>query len=224
MNTNVITLSNIRKRYQLGDSTVDALCDVDLSVNKGELVALEGPSGSGKSTLLNICGLLDTADSGEFFLSGNPVATLSDRRRADIRRNQIGFIFQSFNLVPVMSAFENIEYPLLLAHVSSGQRRQRVNAMLKRVGLDGFAGHLPDKLSGGQRQRVAIARALVKQPTLVIADEPTASLDTHTAEEVIGIMRELSQQTGASFLIATHDARMSSHCARRITLRDGRLQ
>ncbi len=224
MNSIVVRLDKVSKCYHLGEVEVQALSAMDLQVNAGEIVALEGPSGSGKSTLLNICGLIDIADSGEVALSGREVSHLTARERTRLRRETIGFIFQSFNLVPVMTAYENIEYPLLLANVPAAQRRQRVQEMLARVGLAQFADHVPDRLSGGQRQRVAIARALVKRPALVIADEPTASLDSQTAQDVVDIMRDLAGRTGTAFLVATHDARMSEHCQRSIGLHDGRLQ
>ena len=224
MKSSVVSLHNVDKTYHLGLTRIHALRSIDLQLGEGEIVALEGPSGSGKSTLLNICGLLDSADSGEILLKGIDVNSLDKRKRTLIRRDRLGFIFQSFNLVPVMTTYENVEYPLLLNNTPARERREQVNSILERVGLHDFAKHVPDRLSGGQRQRVAIARALIKQPSLVIADEPTASLDTNTAEQVVDIMRELAEQTGTSFIVATHDTRMSQHCQRRITLHDGRIQ
>ncbi len=223
MSNPVIELNAIDKCYHLGEASVQALSGVDLSISSGEFVALSGPSGSGKSTLLNICGLLDDSDSGSYRLAGDDVAHLSRRESTLLRRELIGFIFQSFNLIPVMSAFENIEYPLLLAGIRPRTRREMVGEILERVGLQEFAKHRPDRLSGGQRQRVAAARALVKRPKLVIADEPTANLDSSTAEQLIELMKGLAHTEGSSFLVATHDERMSAHCDRRVQLRDGRI-
>ena len=219
-----LQLAGISKHYRMGDSDVPALRSVDLSVAAGAFVAVKGPSGSGKSTLLNICGLLDSLDQGCYRLGGEDVGNLDEIARTLIRRRRIGFVFQSYNLVPVMTVAENVEYPLLLAEVPAAERRARVAATLEQVGLAQLAGRRPDHLSGGQRQRVAIARALVKSPTLVIADEPTANLDTATANQVVALMRELGARHGATFLIATHDERMTSRCDEVRTLTDGVLQ
>ena len=220
----VVELRGVHKTYRLGQHVVRALQGVDLAVQRGEVVALTGPSGSGKSTILNLCGLIDTADSGEVLLEGRPVAGLDETKRTLLRRDALGFVFQSFNLVPVMTVAENVDYPLFIAGVPAAERRERVAAQLVAVGLEEHAGHRPDALSGGQRQRVAIARALIKRPHLVIADEPTASLDSHTADQVLALMRERCHAEGASFLIATHDARLTQRCDRVLSLLDGRLQ
>ena len=188
------------------------------------MLALTGPSGSGKSTILNLCGLIDTPDSGDIVLDGKRVNGLDEVQRTLLRRDALGFVFQSFNLVPVMTVTENVDYPLFLAGVPPAERRERVAAQLEAVGLLEHADHLPDALSGGQRQRVAIARALVKRPRLVIADEPTAALDSHTADQVLELMRALGHAEGAAFVIATHDGRLSSRCDRVLALLDGRLQ
>lgn len=223
MNKEVIKLSGIGKSYRMGGSQIAALRDVSISVLAGEMVALVGPSGSGKSTLLNICGMLDEADGGEVSILNRDVRAMSPKQRTYFRRQSLGFIFQSFNLIPVMSVYENVEYPLLLNNVPSRQSKQQVMEILERVGWQEMAKKLPDKLSGGQRQRVAVARALVKSPSLVIADEPTASLDTETASSIVEMMKSLARETCSSFLIATHDARMADHCERCIELRDGRI-
>ncbi|MDH5360783.1 MAG: ABC transporter ATP-binding protein [Gammaproteobacteria bacterium] len=223
MNRPVIKLQTVNKTYPMGDTTIKALRDVTLTVHEAEMVALVGPSGSGKSTLLNICGMLDQADSGEVSILQRDVAVMNARQRTLFRRDSLGFIFQSFNLIPVMSAYENVEYPLLLNRLPARQCHRQVQEILQRVGLEGMEHKLPDKLSGGQRQRVAVARALVKSPSLVIADEPTASLDTETAASIVEMMKSLARETGTSFLIATHDARMADHCERNIELRDGRI-
>jgi putative ABC transport system ATP-binding protein len=223
-NPSVLALRAIHKTYRMGSHVIAALQGVDLTVQRGELLALTGPSGSGKSTLLNLCGLIDTPDSGEILLGEQPVRGLNEMQRTLLRRDALGFVFQSFNLVPVMTVQENVDYPLFLAGVPPAERRQRVDAQLEAVGLQAHARHRPDALSGGQRQRVAIARALVKRPKLVIADEPTASLDSHTADQVLDLMRQLGHADGAAFVMATHDSRLSARCDRILNLCDGRLQ
>jgi putative ABC transport system ATP-binding protein len=220
----LIEMHAIGKRYRLGETEVPALRGVELVVERGAFVALSGPSGSGKSTLLNICGLIDQNDAGSYLLEGIDIARQKRAALTRLRRESIGFIFQSFNLVPVMTAYENVEYPLLLSGIPAMQRRQRVNEILAQVGLEKFSRHLPDKLSGGQRQRVAIARALVKKPALVVADEPTANLDTVTATQVIDLMHELGREMGTTLLVATHDERMTSRCERVVQLIDGEVQ
>jgi putative ABC transport system ATP-binding protein len=217
----VLTVQAVHKTYRLGEHTVPALQGVDLTLMPGELLALTGPSGSGKSTLLNLAGLIDAPDSGHILLRGSDVTQLDVTQSTLLRRDAIGFIFQGFNLVPVMTVAENVDYPLFIAGVPPAERRQRVAAMLAAVGLQDHAAHKPDALSGGQRQRVAIARALIKHPALVIADEPTASLDSRTADQVLDLMREQGHAQGAAFLIATHDARLLRRCDRVLTLRDG---
>jgi len=219
----VLQLTGLHKTYHLGQHVVPALQGVDLDVMPGEMLALTGPSGSGKSTILNLAGLIDQADAGNVRFQDRDVTRLDDTAATLLRRDAIGFIFQSFNLVPVMTVADNVDYPLFLAGVTADQRRERVDAVLRAVGLAEHAAHRPDALSGGQRQRVAIARALVKRPTLVIADEPTASLDSHTAEQVLDLMRERCHAEGAAFLIATHDPRVVKRCDRVIALLDGRI-
>lgn len=220
----VVCLRGVRKTYRLGAHVIPALQGVDLLVQRGELLALTGPSGSGKSTLLNLCGLIDTPDAGEIMLGGTAVQGLDEQARTLLRRDALGFVFQSFNLVPVMTVAENVDYPLFLAGVPAAERRERVAQQLAAVGLQAHAHHRPDALSGGQRQRVAIARALVKRPRLVIADEPTASLDSHTADQVLDLMRARGQAEGAAFVIATHDSRLTRRCDRVVALLDGRIQ
>ena len=220
----VVELHGVRKTYRLGQHVIPALQGVDLAVQRGELLALTGPSGSGKSTILNLCGLIDTPDSGEILFAGQNVAGLDEIGRTLLRRDAFGFVFQNFNLVPVMTVAENVDYPLFIAGVPAAERRERVAAQLLAVGLQEHAEHKPDALSGGQRQRVAIARALVKRPRLVIADEPTASLDSHTADQVLELMRERCHAEGAAFVIATHDSRLTQRCDRVLALLDGRLQ
>ncbi|MFA6311621.1 MAG: ABC transporter ATP-binding protein [Sterolibacterium sp.] len=225
----VIHVDNVSKSYRMGENSVAALREVTLSIEAGEFAALTGPSGSGKSTLLNLCGLVDQPDAGSISIDRQATAQLSQQDLTLIRREKIGFVFQGFNLVPVMTAFENVEYPLFLAGAgnsaaTTAERRERVRDMLARVGLTEHGQRRPDELSGGQRQRVAIARALVKRPRLVIADEPTANLDSATATQIIDLMHELGRANGTTFVIATHDARVTSRCDRAIVLTDGVLQ
>jgi len=220
----VVELRAARKTYRLGQHVIPALQGVDLAVQRGELLALTGPSGSGKSTILNLCGLIDSADSGEVLLAGRAVGGLDEMQRTLLRRDALGFVFQNFNLVPVMTVAENVDFPLFIAGVAAAERRERVAEQLRAVGLQDHAAHRPDALSGGQRQRVAIARALVKRPRLVIADEPTASLDSHTADQVMALMRDRCRAEGAAFVIATHDPRLAQRCDRVLRLLDGRLQ
>ncbi|WP_374584105.1 ABC transporter ATP-binding protein [Pseudoduganella sp.] len=219
----LLSLQGASKSYALGGNVIRALKSVDLALVRGEIAAITGPSGSGKSTLLNLCGLLDKADGGELLFDGEPLPAGDEARRTQLRRQAIGFVFQGFNLVPVMTAHDNIDYPLYLLGVTAAERRQRVREALERVGLQGLGGHKPDQLSGGQRQRVAIARAVVKRPRLVIADEPTANLDAHTAAQIVSLMRTLAHNDGTTFLVATHDERMLPHCDRSLLLDDGVL-
>lgn len=219
-----ITLKSVVKKYHMGTEEVHALKGIDLIVPREAFVAVRGPSGSGKSTLLNICGLIDTFDSGEYLLAGDAVRQFNERARTLVRRQRIGFIFQSYNLIPVMTVRDNIEYSLLLAGLSEKECERRVLEILEQVGLGGLGDRTPDQLSGGQRQRVAIARALVKAPVLVIADEPTANLDTATAQQVVDLMKDLGKRQGTTFLIATHDDRMTAHCDRVLSMTDGALQ
>ncbi|SON52888.1 ABC transporter ATP-binding protein [Vibrio tapetis] len=218
----MLRFSQIEKQYQLGQLSVHALKSVDGCIQKGEMVALCGPSGSGKSTLLNVLGLLDMQYQGEVLLNGEPLPK-DKYQAAKIRRQQLGFIFQRFNLMPVMTALENVSYPLHLNGVSLKEQKKRSSDMLERVGLKDFLHHRPDNLSGGQQQRVAIARALVNTPSLVIADEPTASLDSQTASQVIEIMKSLGREFNTTFVVATHDPRMAKHCDRAIQLLDGEI-
>jgi putative ABC transport system ATP-binding protein len=218
-----VRLTDLKKRYRVGDDWAEALKGVSLTAAAGEMVALTGPSGSGKSTLLNLTGLIDVPDSGTREIDGQPVEGLDDAALTNLRREQVGFIFQGFNLVPVMNVADNVEYPLLLLGRPPAERRRQVADILERTGLAAFAARLPDALSGGQRQRVAIARALVKSPALVIADEPTANLDSHTAQQIVDLLRELSHERGAAVVVATHDGRMSAHCDSVMRLADGEV-
>jgi putative ABC transport system ATP-binding protein len=219
----LLRLRNVEKSYHLGTTRVPALRGVSLDVGAGEFVALVGPSGSGKSTLLAVCGLLDRPDAGSYLVDGRDTAGLSERERAHLRRDGLGFVFQGFNLLPALTAFENVEIPLLLSGAASAERAGRVADVLEQVGLGALGRRRPDELSGGQRQRVAIARALVNGPRLVLADEPTANLDSATATQVVDLMHELGRSAGATFLVATHDPRMAARCDRQLALADGVL-
>ncbi len=219
----LLRLREVARSYRAGPVVVPALRGVSLDVGAGEFVALVGPSGSGKSTLLHLCGLIDDPDGGSYAFDGQPTRGLPASAQARLRRERIGFVFQGFNLVPVLTAWENVEVPLLLQGTPRGERRRRVREALEAVGLGAEGGRRPDRLSGGQRQRVAIARALVKRPGLVLADEPTANLDGATATQVLELMRALGRAGGATFLVATHDLRVTEHCDRVVALRDGVL-
>ncbi|MBQ4863342.1 ABC transporter ATP-binding protein [Pseudoalteromonas sp. MMG013] len=219
----MLSFNNIKKSYTTGDVTVAALKGVSANIRKGETVALCGPSGSGKSTLLNICGLLDDRYEGDIWLNNTPIPK-NKNDLTQIRREKLGFIFQRYNLIPVMSVLENIEYPLLMLDMNKRQRMDQVIEIAHKVGLKDHISKRPDQLSGGQQQRVAIARALVKRPEIVIADEPTANLDTSTANMVIDLMRDLGNDMGSTFIVATHDHRMTDRCHRVLDLADGMLQ
>jgi putative ABC transport system ATP-binding protein len=221
--TTVVSVVGVTKEYRLGRVVVPALKGVSIDVEPGEFVALCGPSGSGKTTLLNLMGCLDRPSAGRVFLGGRDVQTLSDAQLSDLRSRLIGFIFQTFNLVPVLTAWENVEYPLLLQDVARRERQRRVGALLEDVGLAGHTRHRPDELSGGQRQRVAIARALVTNPRLVLADEPTANLDSETGRAVLDLMRRANRERGATFVFSTHDRDVLRYAERIHEIRDGRL-
>ena len=218
-----VAVRDVSKTYRLGKVTVTALDGVSLAVKAGEFLAVAGPSGSGKTTLLNLIGCLDTPTSGEVAIDGEAIRGLSPGRRADLRARKLGFVFQTFNLIPVLTAWENVEYPLLLQR-SRGDVAARVRAALEHVGLADRARHRPPELSGGQQQRVAIARALVTEPALVLADEPTANLDSRTGHEIIELMRRLNRERGTTFVFSTHDPRIVNVADRVLEISDGRLQ
>ena len=217
-------LSNIHRNFALGETRVHALRGVDLTISRGESVAIWGPSGSGKSTLLNLLGLIDAPDEGTVRFEGRDARTLSDDALTDCRNRKIGFVFQGFNLVLVLTALENVMLPLQIQGLEGGAARRRAGEWLARVGLERFAGFRPDKLSGGQRQRVAIARALVTGPALVIADEPTANLDSENSRAVIDLLQHLNAETGVTCVFSTHDPRLLEHVPRRVRLVDGRIE
>ncbi len=218
----MITLEAIERIFQVGEQQVHALRNINLQVNQGEYIAIMGPSGSGKSTLLNIMGLLDRPNSGHYYLAQRDMMTLSANEQAQVRRHDIGFIFQSYHLVPRLSAFENVELPMVLAEIDSKQRRQRVHETLTSLGLESRMDHRPGQLSGGQRQRVAIARAIVMQPRLLLADEPTGNLDRKAGEEVMEILEQLHGQ-GLGIIIVTHDPEVGARTKRTLRMDDGEI-
>jgi len=219
----VVSVKDVTKTYRLGSQTVTALAEVCLTVHGGEFMAVAGPSGSGKTTLLNLIGCLDVPTSGEIAIDGEPITRLTAGRRADLRARKLGFIFQTFNLIPVLTAWENVEYPLLI-HRRGGEIGPRVRRALEQVGLAERARHRPPELSGGQQQRVAIARALVTEPALVLADEPTANLDSATGREIVDLMRRLNRERGTTFVFSTHDPRIMAAADRVVQISDGRVQ
>lgn len=219
----IIEVKNATKIYQVGEVETRALDGVTLAIEEGEFSALVGPSGSGKTTMLQLMGCLDKPNSGTVQVNGQDVSQFKANKRAEIRREMIGFIFQFFALVPVLSAYENVELPLLLNNVSEKERKERVNSLLDAVGLADRAKHRPDQLSGGQQQRVAIARALAPNPIVVLADEPTANLDTKNGTQAMDIMKKLNEETGTAFVFATHDPRVMSYASRVVKMQDGRI-
>ena len=219
----LIEMEKIRKDYFLGETVVHALQGVDLQIDKGEFVAIWGPSGSGKTTLLNLIGAIDEPSTGDLVIAGREVRSLSDNQRSELRNDTIGFIFQGFNLIPVFSALENVMLPLQIKGVSSGEAKAKALNRLQEVGLGDLIRHRPFKMSGGQQQRVAIARALVNDPSLVIADEPTANLDSETARMIIALMRELNDKEETTFIFSTHDQRLLDQVKRLVRLEDGRI-
>lgn len=220
----IITVENATKIYKIGEVETRALDGVSLSIEEGEFTALVGPSGSGKTTLLQLMGCLDKPNSGTVKIGGQDVTRMKANPRADLRREKIGFIFQFFALVPVLSAYENVELPLLLNNVPAKERRERVMGLLEAVGLADRINHRPDQLSGGEQQRVAIARALAPDPLLVLADEPTANLDTANGAQAMDIMQRLNEETSTAFIFATHDPRVVAYARRVIEMRDGRIE
>jgi len=218
----MITLEAIERIFQVGEQQVHALRNINLQVNQGEYIAIMGPSGSGKSTLLNIMGLLDRPNSGHYYLAQRDMMELTDNEQAQVRRHDIGFIFQAYHLVPRLTAFENVELPMVLAEIDSKQRRQRVHETLTSLGLESRMDHRPGQLSGGQRQRVAIARAVVMQPRLLLADEPTGNLDRKSSEEVMEILEQLHSQ-GLGIIIVTHDPQVGGRTKRTLRMDDGEI-
>ncbi len=219
----VIVTEGITKEYSDNGVPVPALRGIDLTIRKGEFTAIVGPSGSGKTTFLNVVSGLDDVSSGKIWLNGKLLSAMSGKELSNFRRDNIGFIFQAYNLIPVLTVEENVEYVMLLQGVPKAERHRRVEEILSELGLEGFAHRLPTKLSGGQQQRVAIARAIVSRPALVLADEPTANLDSATGIELIEMMRELNRRSGITFIFSTHDANIMERARRLIVLKDGKI-
>jgi len=219
----LIELKHVTKTYRLGNQEIPALTDLTLTFEQGEFAVLAGPSGSGKTTALNLIGCLDHPTSGQVIVNGLDLGTAGKRELADFRLQNIGFIFQSYNLIPVLTAAENAEFTLMLQKVAKTERQRRVRQVFAELGIDGLEGRRPADLSGGQQQRVAIARALVAEPHVILADEPTANLDSHTAEELLDLMSQLNQQKGTTFIFSSHDDRVIARAKRVIRLEDGCL-
>jgi putative ABC transport system ATP-binding protein len=220
----IVSVRGLQRQYQQGHITVNALAGVDLDIASGEFTALMGPSGSGKSTLLNIIGGLDAPTGGSAQIAGRDLAAMSASERSDLRRDRLGFVFQAYNLIPVLTAVENAEFVLVLQGVPAAERRARAIKTLEAVGLKGLEGRFPNELSGGQQQRVAVARAIVTEPALVLADEPTANLDSKTGHELIALMRRLNEEQGVTFLFATHDPKVLDAARRVVSLADGKIE
>ncbi|MGZ5052932.1 MAG: ABC transporter ATP-binding protein [Methylobacter sp.] len=219
----MIRLEHIHRSFQVGEQTVHALNDVSMTINKGEYISVMGPSGSGKSTLLNIIALLDQPNAGRYLLNEQPVTQLDDDELAKIRRENIGFVFQFFHLIPRLTAAENIEMPMILAGISPKERKQRVKQALASVSLQDRADHKPDQLSGGQLQRVAIARAMIMRPEILLADEPTGNLDSQSGKEIIELLEGLNRQ-GVTLMVITHDQNLGNRAGRKIRIVDGRIE
>jgi putative ABC transport system ATP-binding protein len=223
-NNSIVKLEEITKIYQQGKVEVRAVDGLSLNIGKGDFAALCGPSGSGKTTVLNLIGGLDVPNSGKVFLEDQDLATLSRSQVSNIRRDRLGFVFQAYNLIPVLTAYENAEFVLKLQGVPDRECRDRVMEILKEVGLEGLENRRPDEMSGGQQQRVAIARAIVTRPAIVLADEPTANVDSSTADALLDLMQQLNQGYGGTFLFSTHDRRVMDRARRLIRLRDGKIE
>ncbi len=219
----LLELKGIAKKYTIGTENVNALRSIDLSIFKGEYVALMGPSGSGKSTLMNIIGCLDTPSAGTYYLNGNEVSTMSDNDLAEIRNKEIGFIFQTFNLVPRSNALDNVALPLVYAGISKADRNERATKALTDVGLQDRMTHKPNELSGGQRQRVAVARALVNNPSIILADEPTGNLDSKTSEEIMNLFEDI-HKNGNTIIVVTHEEDIARHAHRIVRIKDGMIE
>lgn len=219
----LIEMKNVKKTYLLGEIETHALRGIDLKIEKKEFVALLGPSGSGKTTILNVIGTIDYQTSGDILIEEQNIANLSDNKKSELRNTKIGFVFQNFNLIPVLTALENVMLPLQMNGFSSLKAKKKAIGRLEDVGIHQFASHRPDKLSGGQRQRVAVARALINDPNIILADEPTANLDSKTAQNIISLMQKLNEKENMTFIFSTHDQRLIDNVERLVHLQDGKI-
>jgi putative ABC transport system ATP-binding protein len=217
----MITIEQVKRTYTMGEVKVEALRGIDMTIDKGEFISIAGPSGSGKTTLLNIIGCIDAMDDGKVTIDGRNIGEMSKLEKADYRRNELGFIFQSYNLIPVLTAYENVSFALSLIKLPKKEIKERTMAILKEVGLEGMEDRLPSRLSGGQQQRVTIARALVKDPKIILADEPTANLDSHTGEDILKLMKQMNEQHNTTFIFSTHDKMVMDYAKRLVLLHDG---
>ncbi len=221
---NIVRAENIKKRYIQGKVEVHALRGVSVNIDQGEFVAMAGPSGSGKTTVLNIIGGIDNPDSGQVIVDGNNYSDMTQSKLAELRLNKIGFVFQAYNLIPVLSAEENVEYIMLLQGVSAKERKKKARAILDDVGLEGIYSRRPSELSGGQQQRVAVARAIVSNPVIVLADEPTANLDSKTGESLLDMMKKMNREKNVTFIFSTHDNMVMEYAKRIVKLKDGQIE
>jgi putative ABC transport system ATP-binding protein len=219
----VVEVRDLHKSYKVGKILFPALRGINLKIEDGEFTAIAGPSGSGKTTLLNAIGCLDIPTKGDVLIDGTSIATLSTKEKAEFRKNELGFVFQTFNLIPVLTAYENVEMPLILVNMPAAEKKERVISILEEVGLSEFIDRKSNEMSGGQQQRVAIARALVKKPSMVLADEPTANLDSTNAKEILSLMKELNKKKKTTFIFSTHDQLVMEFAERIIYLRDGKI-
>ncbi|MFP4364374.1 MAG: ABC transporter ATP-binding protein [Spirochaetia bacterium] len=219
----MVRTENVRKVYHAGETDVNALQGVSLNIDKGDFVSIAGPSGSGKTTLLNLIGCIDTVTEGEIYIDDQPVSGKDKKELALLRRKRIGFVFQNFNLIPVLTAYENVSFALSLLKLSDKEVKERTMEILREVGLEGMEDRLPSRLSGGQQQRVAVARALVKEPDLILADEPTANLDSKTGQDILDLMEQLNEKYNATFIFSTHDQMVMDFAHRLVMLHDGKI-
>jgi putative ABC transport system ATP-binding protein len=220
---NMIQVQNVIRNYKTGETVVKALKGVSLDIGDGEFLSIAGPSGSGKTTLLNLIGCIDALDGGEITIEGHPVSNMDKKAKTEFRRNNLGFIFQTYNLIPVLSAYENVSFVLSILNIPEKEIEERTMRILKEVGLEGMEHRRPDRLSGGQQQRIAIARALVKNPKIVLADEPTANLDSKTGEEILKLMKEMNRKYHTTFIFSTHDSMVMEYAKRLVLLHDGQI-
>lgn len=219
----MIQVQNVIRNYKTGETVVKALKGVSLDIGDGEFLSIAGPSGSGKTTLLNLIGCIDALDGGEITIEGQPVSGMDKKAKTEFRRNNLGFIFQTYNLIPVLSAYENVSFVLSILNIPEKEIEERTMRILKEVGLEGMENRRPDRLSGGQQQRIAIARALVKNPKIVLADEPTANLDSKTGEEILKLMKEMNRKYHTTFIFSTHDSMVMDYAKRLVLLHDGQI-